>query len=89
MKDILKLLAEGQISLEDAERRLKLFAIHELQGMANLDIGRNSRVGKPDVVSAKGKMKGSPICETEYDVEENYYAYDEFFYDKEKKQIYQ
>ena len=41
------------------------------------------------IVSAKGKMKGSPICETEYDVEENYYAYDEFFYDKEKKQIYQ
>jgi len=55
MKDILKLLSEGEISLEDAERRLKLFAIHELKGMANLDIGRNSRVGKPDVVSAKGK----------------------------------
>ena len=55
MKDILKLLAEGQISLEDAERRHKLFAVHELRGMANLDIGRNSRVGKPEIVSAKAK----------------------------------
>ena len=71
MKDILKLLAEGEISVEDAEHRLKLFAIHELKGMANLDIGRNSRVGKPDVVSAKGKTDervmslARPILDTE------------------------
>ena len=55
MKDILKLLAEGQISLEDAERRLKLCAVHEHRGMAKWDIGRNSRVRKPEIVSAKAK----------------------------------
>ena len=55
MKNILTLLAEGAISIDDAERQLKLFAVHELKGMANLDIGRNKRVGKPDVVRAKGK----------------------------------
>ena len=48
----------------------------------------SSAISHDTVVSAKGKMKGSPICETEYDVNSSSLGYDDFFYDKEKKQIY-
>ena len=40
------------------------------------------------VVSAKGKLKGGEMFHTQGDVETNDLAYDEFFYDEEKHQIY-
>ena len=55
MRDILRAVAEGALSLDEAEKRLKLFAVHELEGMANLDVGRNARVGRPEIVRCSGK----------------------------------
>jgi len=40
------------------------------------------------IVSAKGHMKGSQICETEYDVETNSMGFHDFFYDKDNGKIY-
>ena len=40
------------------------------------------------IVSAKGKLKGGEMFETQYDVETNDLAFDEFFYDEKKQQIF-
>lgn len=40
------------------------------------------------VVSAKGKLKGGEMFETQRDVETNDLGFDDFFYDEEKHQIY-
>ena len=40
------------------------------------------------IVSAKGKLKGGEMFETEYDVETNNISFDEFFYDEKKQQIF-
>jgi len=40
------------------------------------------------IVSAKGKLKGSEMFETQHDVERNDISFDDFFYDEEKHQIY-
>ena len=40
------------------------------------------------IVSAKGKLKGGEMFETQYDVETNDLSFDEFFYDEKKHQIY-
>ena len=40
------------------------------------------------IVSAKGKLKGGEMFETQYDVETDNYNFDDFFYDEEKNQIY-
>ena len=40
------------------------------------------------VVSAKGKLKGGEMFETQYDVETNDLSFDDFFYDEKKQQIF-
>ena len=55
MQDILRAVANGSLSLEDAEKRLELFAITELEGLANLDAGRSRRLGRPEIIRCAGK----------------------------------
>jgi len=40
------------------------------------------------IVSAKGKLNGGEMFQSQYDVETNDVSFDDFFYDKEKHQIY-
>ena len=40
------------------------------------------------IVSAKGKLNGGEMFQSQYDVETNDVSFDDFFYDKEKHQIF-
>ncbi|RLI02820.1 nickel pincer cofactor biosynthesis protein LarB [Candidatus Bathyarchaeota archaeon] len=55
LRDILKKVAKGEISVEEAERLLRILAIEEVGNMAKIDIGREHRRGIPEVILAEGK----------------------------------
>jgi len=55
LRDILKKVAKGEISVEEAERLLRILSIEEVGNMAKIDIGREHRRGIPEVILAEGK----------------------------------
>ncbi len=55
MRKILEMLADGEISIEEAEKLLKISAIQEIEDFAKLDHGREFRKGIPEIVLADGK----------------------------------
>ena len=55
MKDVLKKLINGEISAEDAEKRLKTMQIREIEEFAKFDTGRDIRTGVPEAIFAEGK----------------------------------
>jgi len=57
MREILEKLARGEISVEEAERRLKLLALEKVEELARLDIGRELRRGVPEIILADGKSE--------------------------------
>ncbi|MGC8817107.1 MAG: nickel pincer cofactor biosynthesis protein LarB [Candidatus Hadarchaeum sp.] len=55
LKDVLKKLQRGEITLEEAERRLSALNIRKIRDLARIDLGRACRTGVPEVVFAEGK----------------------------------
>ncbi len=55
LREVLGKLTRGEISLDEAEKALKMLAIEEVGDLARLDIGREIRHGIPEVVIAEGK----------------------------------
>jgi hypothetical protein len=55
LREVLEKLVKGQISIDDAERRLKILAVEEIGNFAKLDVGREFRKGVPEVILAEGK----------------------------------
>ncbi|KKM15578.1 hypothetical protein LCGC14_1694640 [marine sediment metagenome] len=55
IKDILRNLLENKISLEDAEKLLKVNIVEEIGELAKLDIFRKTRTGIPEVIFAQNK----------------------------------
>lgn len=55
LRELLEKLTRGEISLDEAEKALKMLAIEEVGDLARLDIGREIRHGIPEVVIAEGK----------------------------------
>ncbi|MBA2862004.1 nickel pincer cofactor biosynthesis protein LarB [Methanococcus maripaludis] len=55
MKDILEKFKTGNLSLEEAEKKLKLNYFDELGGFCKLDTNRKLRTGIPEVIYAEGK----------------------------------
>ena len=55
MKDTLKKLTEGKISIHEAEKQLKIMQIQEINDFAKLDTGREARTGIPEAIFAEGK----------------------------------
>lgn len=55
MREVLEKLAKGQISIDDAEKLLRILAIEEIGNLAKIDVGRKFRKGVPEVVLAEGK----------------------------------
>ncbi|MFX0034201.1 MAG: nickel pincer cofactor biosynthesis protein LarB [Candidatus Hermodarchaeota archaeon] len=55
MRDILLKLIDKKISLEDAEKLLKVNIIEEIGDVAKLDIFRKTRTGVPEVIFAQNK----------------------------------
>ncbi len=55
MKEILKSLAEGKISIEECETLLKAESIRELDEVAQIDTSRKDRTGFPEAILADSK----------------------------------
>jgi len=54
-REILEKLARGEISVDEAEKLLKIFEIAEVEGLARIDLGRGIRRGVPEIIVAEGK----------------------------------
>lgn len=55
LRDILEQLIQGECTVEEAEKKLRLFNIVEIARLAKLDIHRETRKGIPEVVWARHK----------------------------------
>jgi len=55
VREILEKVARGEISIDEAERLLKVLAIEEIGNLAKIDAGRELRKGIPEVILAEGK----------------------------------
>jgi len=55
VREILERLASGKISIDEAERALKVNVVEEITGVARLDVSRQMRRGVPEIVLAEGK----------------------------------
>ncbi|RLI25754.1 MAG: nickel pincer cofactor biosynthesis protein LarB [Candidatus Hecatellales archaeon] len=56
VRRILRELRDGRISLEEAERRLKLLPILQVEDYVRMDLGRERRRSIPEIVYAQGKQ---------------------------------
>ncbi|HJJ32061.1 MAG TPA: nickel pincer cofactor biosynthesis protein LarB [Methanocorpusculum sp.] len=59
--EILKGVADGAISIEEAEHLLKMEGVSEVGDVAKLDLDRTARCGIPEVVLAEGKDTDSLV----------------------------
>ena len=55
MRDILKKLIEGEISIDEAENQIKISHVQELGENVKFDSSRENRIGIPEAVYARGK----------------------------------
>jgi hypothetical protein len=55
LREILEKLAQGKISVDEAERALKINVIENVGNVAKLDIGREARRSTPEIIFAEGK----------------------------------
>ncbi len=55
IRDLLEDIRRGSVSIDEAETRLKSFAVKEVKDFARLDVGRRVRRGVPEVVLAENK----------------------------------
>ena len=50
VREILEQVARGELSIEEAEKRLRLVSIEEVLGVVRLDVGRDQRRQVPEIV---------------------------------------
>ncbi|MEM0240998.1 MAG: nickel pincer cofactor biosynthesis protein LarB [Candidatus Nezhaarchaeales archaeon] len=55
LRELLKRVAEGSMSIEEAEQRLKLLAIEEVDNVLRLDVGRELRKSIPEIIFSEHK----------------------------------
>jgi NCAIR mutase (PurE)-related protein len=55
LREVLERLARGQISMDEAEKLLRILAIEEIGDLARIDVGRESMKGIPEIILAEGK----------------------------------
>jgi len=55
LKEILELVAKGKMSVDEAERIIRLLAIEEIEGKLKMDLGREIRREIPEVIWAEYK----------------------------------
>jgi NCAIR mutase (PurE)-related protein len=55
LKEILEKTARSELSVEEAEKLVRLQAIAELEGMAKIDSNRDHRKGVPEIILAENK----------------------------------
>ncbi len=66
MRETLEKLAQGKISVDEAEKALKMNIVENVGNVAKLDVGREKRRSVPEIVFAEGKSKEDldAICKT-------------------------
>ena len=55
MREILEKLSRGDISVDEAEKALKIDVVEKVTGVARLDVARELRRGVPEIVFGEGK----------------------------------
>ena len=55
MREVLESLAKGEVSVEEAEKLLRVLVLQKIEGLAKLDQSRELRKGIPEIVLAEGK----------------------------------
>lgn len=55
MREVLEKIMKGQISIDEAEKLLRIWAIEEIGSLARIDVSRGFRKGMPEVILAEGK----------------------------------
>ncbi|MCS7135957.1 MAG: nickel pincer cofactor biosynthesis protein LarB [Nitrososphaerota archaeon] len=55
LREILTRFSKGQLTINDAEKLIKLLAIQEVSNFARLDVGRELRKDIPELILAEGK----------------------------------
>lgn len=55
LREVLEKLAKGEITVDEAEKRIKLLTIEEIGNLVKLDIGREFRRGVPEIILAENK----------------------------------
>jgi hypothetical protein len=55
IRRILEKLSRGEISVKEAEDKLKLFSLKSVARLARLDLGRETRRNVPEIIFAEGK----------------------------------
>jgi hypothetical protein len=57
LREILEKLAQGKISVDEAERALKINVVENVANVAKLDVGREVRRNTPEIIFAEGKSR--------------------------------
>ncbi len=55
IRSILEKVKRGEMDIDEAERKLQLLAIEEIEDVVRFDIGRELRRGIPEIILAEGK----------------------------------
>lgn len=55
LREILERVANGRINVDEAEKLLRVLAVEEVEDLAKIDVGRETRKGIPEVILAEGK----------------------------------
>ncbi|MBN1762369.1 MAG: nickel pincer cofactor biosynthesis protein LarB [Methanomicrobia archaeon] len=55
MEELLKKVARGDLSIEEASKHLKSQQLEQLKDFARIDLGRAQRTGIPEIIFAEGK----------------------------------
>jgi NCAIR mutase (PurE)-related protein len=61
LREILEKLATGKISVDEAEKALKMNVVEEVADIARLDVSREVRRGVPEIILAEGKSLGDLV----------------------------
>ena len=56
MREILEKLANGRITIDEAEKALRINVVEQVANVAKLDVSRETRRGVPEIVLAEGKL---------------------------------
>ncbi|MEM0217860.1 MAG: nickel pincer cofactor biosynthesis protein LarB [Candidatus Nezhaarchaeales archaeon] len=55
LRELLKRVAEGSMSIEEAEQQLRLLALEEIANVLKLDVGRELRKSVPEIIFSEHK----------------------------------
>jgi len=61
LKDILEKTAKGELTVEEAEKLVRVLAVAEVEGMARIDFKREDRKGIPEIILAENKTTADVV----------------------------